>query len=771
MKRFFVLFSVVLQCMMLSALSQMGEWEAYLSYQSTDAVEANTENVFALANGHLYAVNRKTGLCKSFSKMDGLSDNTIQLFGYSEQADVMVLVYANANIDLMTNNNTVYNIPDIKDKNWSVDKTIYQIYFEDDYAFLACGFGVVVIDLTKKEIKDTYIIGQNAQKVPIYGFAGDEDYYYALSENQVFRALKKNSNLLDFNVWQDSPIDLPIYMSLRKLYAANGTLLSIHETSTIMQYSNGQWKTFYEGDPKTVSWRKSGSNYYVTGGSKGINVYSSDLQLLQTYNLYALDALRVDNDIWFAVSAQGLGQYNVVHGLTLHLPSSIPHVPLKEVAFRDDELYVASGGYWIDRFQNACVIPYLKNGQWKQHTAYTMQTSKWTNFVYDVTSIAFHPSQANTFYFSSWGEGLFEVTNGIITRQFNESNTNGALTSAIPGNDHYVRVDGLQFDDLGNLWMLNAMSGIKVLDKNQQWHQLTYPPLQNCPGLRHLLLGSKLNWCVDARYMPGVFVFSHNGTIDDMSDDKYRFFGAGQFVDKDGNALSPNYVYDIDEGTDGAVWVATDIGPIVFTATNKVFDRNYRCTRIKIPRNDGTGLADYLLDGVSVLTVAIDAGNRKWLGTSDNGVYLLSPDGKETLLHFTTENSPLSSNEVLDIAIQELTGEVFFSTPDGLFSYRSDALQAEEIASNQTVYAFPNPVRPEYGGLITIAGLEADSKVWITDASANVVFEGISNGGSLSWNGRNASGQMVSGGVYFVLVSNADSNQHRSVATKILIVR
>jgi hypothetical protein len=286
-----------------------------------------------------------------------------------------------------------------------------------------------------------------------------------------------------------------------------------------------------------------------------------------------------------------------------------------------------------------------------------------------------------------------------------------------------------------------------------------------------MLITNKHKWCVDLRYKPGVFVFSDKGTFDDMTDDDYRFFGSGSLVDKDGTILYPTYVYDIDEDTDGNIWVGTDIGPIVFSNVSKVFDANYRCTRIKIAREDGSGLADYLLDGVAIMSVEVDAGNRKWLGTANAGVYLLSADGKETLLHFNTENSPLSSNEVLDIEINERTGEVYFVTPDGLFAYRNDAMESMTEATQETIYAFPNPVRPEYGGYITVAGLEQDSKVWITDASANVVFEGQSNAGSIAWDGRNKSGQMVTGGVYFVLVSNANSDYHRSVATKILIVR
>lgn len=770
MKRYFLFLVFLLHATWLFSLSEMGQWETYLSYQNTKLIESTPQEIFAVADGHLYAVDITTGTQKAYSKMDGLSENTIQQMAYHNTLDVLVLVYANANIDLLFGT-TVYNIPDVKDKNWSIDKTVYQIYLEEDRAYLACGFGIVVVDLTRKEIKDTYIVGENAQKVPVYGFTADEKHYYALSDQAIYVAPKNGANLLDFNVWHATTIELPAMSNCQTLHYVGESLLTIDEGKEVMRYQNAKWTSFYQGDTGKVSIHPSGTYTLITGGSKGVDVYKSDWTLDRHYNLYAEDALLQGNEVWFAVGSQGLGQYNQVAGLRLHKPSSIPNLPLKELSFSGDSLYVAHGGYWLDRFVNPCLIPSLKDGKWTLHTDASMQTSKWTDKVYDVTSVAVHPKVRDKFYFSTWGEGVFEVTQGVITNHFNESKTNGLFQSAIPGSDHYVRVDGLQFDKDGNLWVLNSYSGIKILDTQGNWHQLNYPVLAGCPALRHLLFTSKWTWCVDVRVKQGVFVFSHNGTLDDMSDDKYRFFGAGQFIDKDGNALSPNFVYDIDEGTDGTVWVATDIGPIVFSSVNKVFDKDYRCTRIKIPRNDGTGLADYLLDGVSIQTVAVDAGNRKWLGTADNGVFLLSPDGKETLLHFNTENSPLSSNEIVDIAIQELTGEVFFATADGLYSYRSDAMVAQKQATDATVYAFPNPVRPEYGGLITIAGLEADSKVWITDASANVVFEGESHGGSLSWDGRNASGQMVSGGVYFVLVSNGDSNQHRSVATKILIVR
>lgn len=770
MKKIILLLNLLVGSVGLFAQVEVGQWEAHLTYDVTNQVVATPHVVYALANNHLYAVDTQQGQSKTLTKIDGLSGNSVQIIGYNKATKILLIVYSNANIDLLLEDGTIYQIPDLKDKNWSVDKTVYQIYFEEDIAYLACGFGVVAINLTQKEIKDTYIIGLNAQKIPVYGFGADKTHYYALSDSVIYSASKTNANLLDFQVWQNNPIKLPLDVDFCELYVSNESIYILQNKSNIWQYTDKQWNLFLAGETNKVSWTQTEGENIITSGTMGVYVYSQEMNLLHQYNHYALSATKQNNQIVIACGTS-VCYLNKDGNWVYTVPSSMPNVPVKEITIAHNQLYVSPGGYWLDRYRNSCVIPILNNQTWTRHTASTMQASLWTDVVYDVTSIAVDPNNANHFYFSTWGEGVFEVLDGKIINHYNETNTHGVLQSAIPDNEHYVRVDGLKLDDKGNLWILNYNSGIKILTPEGKWHQLNYAPLKSLPAMRHLHFSSKLKWFVDVRSTPGLFVFNDNGTLSDTTDDKYRFFGAGDFVDKDGKVLSPTYVYDIDEATDGTIWVATDLGPILFTGTSKVFNSNYRCTRIKIPRNDGTGLADYLLDGVTIMSVAIDAGNRKWLGTQGAGVYLLSPDGKTTIHHFTTENSPLSDNNVQHIEIDHVTGKVYFATSDGLFSYRSDAMQSEDVATTQTVYAFPNPVRPDFGGVVTIAGLEQDSKVWITDASANVVFEGKSHGGSLSWDTRNASGQMVSGGVYFVLVSNANSEAHRSVATKILVVR
>ena len=188
-----------------------------------------------------------------------------------------------------------------------------------------------------------------------------------------------------------------------------------------------------------------------------------------------------------------------------------------------------------------------------------------------------------------------------------------------------------------------------------------------------------------------------------------------------------------------------------------------------MPRNDGTSLADFLLDGQQINAIAIDGGNRKWIGTETNGIYLLSPDGLETIQHFTEENSPLPSNSISSIAIHPKNGKIFIGTMKGLVSYQSEVTAGETSFDYDNVYAYPNPVHPNYSGLITVTGLMTDSDIKITNVSGKLIYEGSSNGGKFTWNGRNMQGNRVASGVYFVMAANKEGKE--GIVTKIMFIR
>ena len=201
----------------------------------------------------------------------------------------------------------------------------------------------------------------------------------------------------------------------------------------------------------------------------------------------------------------------------------------------------------------------------------------------------------------------------------------------------------------------------------------------------------------------------------------------------------------------------------------KFFDTNVTFTQIKVPRNDGTGLADYLLSNIYIQAIAVDGANRKWIGTLNNGLYLISADGLETIHHFTKDNSPLPSNTIESLALHSASGELYIGTDKGLASYMSDARRAEEEYDDEKVYAFPNPVTPDYNGLITVVGLKANSQVKITNTAGRVVAEGTSLGGSFTWDGRTPQGQRVATGIYYVL--GCDEGGNEGIVTKILFVK
>lgn len=268
--------------------------------------------------------------------------------------------------------------------------------------------------------------------------------------------------------------------------------------------------------------------------------------------------------------------------------------------------------------------------------------------------------------------------------------------------------------------------------------------------------------------MSQIFSFDDNGTLDNISDDKTVTLTKVYDQDnKEINFCGSANLRSIAQDKNGALWVGTTEGLFLINDPNKMFNNNFRVYRIKIPRNDGTGLADYLLGTEEIKAIVVDGANRKWIGTASSGIYLVSEDGLETIHHFTSENSPLLSNAIQSIAINEQTGEVFIGTGNGLISYQSDAIEGGNKFKN--VRAYPNPVRPEYNGIITITGLVADTQVRITDINGYLIYETQSNGGVATWNGCNASGEKVATGVYFAHCVSADGKQKH--ITKILIIK
>jgi hypothetical protein len=369
------------------------------------------------------------------------------------------------------------------------------------------------------------------------------------------------------------------------------------------------------------------------------------------------------------------------------------------------------------------------------------------------------PADDGHYFVSSWGNGIYEFREGEDLKNFNQYNS--PLTSIIPG-ENYTRICGLAFDRSGTLWMTQSgvPGNLKALKKDGTWISASLN--LNVPVVGDMLInGSDHIWALLPRGH-GLLVYDFAGTPETISDDRYVRL---QVEDAEGHVM--NNVFSITEDRDGNIWVGTDQGPAVYYNPGKVFSSDLKAARIKIPRNDGSGLADYLLGTETVTTIAVDGANRKWFGTMSSGAYLMSDDGKEELLHFNSVNSPMLSDNMVKISVNGLSGDVWFGTSEGIISYRGNATTGKDDYSG--MYVFPNPVREDYEGPLTVTGLVEGSSVKITDISGNLVFESISLGGQVTWDLRNYRSARVTTGVYLVFCSNEDGSL--TAVTKLLVIR
>ena len=429
--------------------------------------------------------------------------------------------------------------------------------------------------------------------------------------------------------------------------------------------------------------------------------------------------------------------------------------------FVNNLLYTCGGlwGHLIDAGRPG-TIQLLDKGNW---TIYDDSIAAKTGIKYvDVNSVDVDPLDPNH-VFAGAKSGLYEFQNGKFIKHYNSENS--LITSFNNTSKNYQLITSVKFDTDGNLWMLNSQSpsnqSLIEYTKDGKWVSHHKPELYNLGSLECLMQDSRgLLWFVNNHHeLPSIYCYQ--ASTDQLN--KYS-----SFVNEDGTTLTPNYVRYVTEDKNHDMWIGTNIGPLLLykkdiTSDTPIF------TQVKVPRNDGTNYADYLLSGVDISCIAIDGSNRKWFGTNGNGIYVISNDCLTQIYHFTTNNSNLLSNNIEAIAINEQTGEVFAGTDKGLCSYMSDASSPNNEMTKDNVWAYPNPVKPDYTGLITITGLSFDADIKIVTTNGILVNQGRSNGGTYTWNGKDLKGQKVASGIY--MVETATSDGSKGTVCKIAIVK
>lgn len=433
--------------------------------------------------------------------------------------------------------------------------------------------------------------------------------------------------------------------------------------------------------------------------------------------------------------------------------------------FVDGTLYTTGGGESNQTFlKRTGTIQVLNGSDW---TIYEDNLNEKTGYYYqDISCLDIDPRDKSHVFAGSSRSGVYEFRDGKYVKNWTYDNTNGALTCVLPNNHNYVIINGLTFDSEGNLWVLDSWSEKPVVQysKEGNWNEKHNSAI----SAMHDGLASLRSPFFDSR---GLLWFTNDSWSETalfcMDPNTLQANIYNNFTNQDGTVVGAHSVRCTVEDRSNNIWIGTIEGPLMLTAED-IANGNKTFTQVKVPRNDGTNYADYLLAGIDISCIAIDGGGRKWFGTYDNGVYLISEDNNTQLQHFTTNNSQLLSNTIEAIAINGTTGEVFIGTEKGLCSYMSDATTPNDSMSKDNVWAYPNPVTPDYTGLITVTGLSYDADVKIVTVNGTLVAQGRSNGGSFTWDGNDLNGKRVASGVY--MVETAKSNGSSGTVCKIAVV-
>ena len=763
-KRIFVsLFAFILY---VAAYAAIGDWTLHASYYASNFCQIIKDRIYVMSNGSLYSYNYQDSEIRTYDKINTLSDTEISFISYCSKEDALVIIYKNANIDLLYYNDDIYNIPDFKNSS-ILNKNINNINIIDDKAYISTDFGIVELDITRKEFKNTFTLNKKVFSSYIYN-----GYIYAGTEYGLYRG-KTTDNLLDNSLWEK----IEEY-KVTDIEEYNGNLYYIVENTGIYfienesrQLVNSNNKSLI-GNPEYLY--KNEGKLHAGSSTEFVILESKDKATKYTLDGNSLFILSNGNKLWNCKGYKGLVKCSIKNGkITEEQEPVIPNSPIRNYSeymkFNGDKLLVAGGTLnpYDNTFYDGTLMTYDSNdGYWTNFQEDGIKESTAVRYS-NMCCIAEDPNEEEHYFASSFGQGLYEFRSGKFVAQYDYLNT---IIESVNNLRNYTRVPHIQYDKEGNLWIVNTGTKniIKVLKNDGTWHSMYYNLIDKKPTVTDILFDSRgWLWIQSLQSPAGLFCAKLNNTPFDTSDDQTNAWFS-KFTNQDGTSYDLVNVYSIVEDRNKEIWLGTSNGLFVIKNPEKFFD-NGIFTQIKIPRNDGSNLADYLLNGVYIKSICVDGANRKWIGTINNGIYLISEDGTETIHHFTTDNSPLPSNTISSIAINNNSGEVFIGTPNGIVSFMSDATEPEEELAKSNVHAYPNPVKPSYSGDISIVGLTFDCDVKIVDGAGSLIFSGTSNGGEFVWDGKNMKGEKVASGVYYVLA--ADSKGKDGVATKIVVIR
>lgn len=771
----------------LAAQPAIGKWRDHFQYRHTIALVQGNDDIYCATTTAVFKYNEQAGETVRYTKVNALNDVDILSLGWNSERSALLVGYKNGNLDVIQGGNSV-NLPDIKRSSIVGDKGIYTIIDRGELVYLGCGFGIVVVDLARMEVKDTWLIGPNAAQLQVNSIAFHGDSIYAATQQGLYAAWQGEANLAAFTNWHKRT-DIPgADGAFSAVLSFGGNLIVNRKGSTnpsaeldTAYYYDASWHviTAIQGNSnKALHISTNGSTLTVTQQGR-VRQFNTDLN--ETYYadraggnaaLDPLDAIeRGTGGLWVATTTHGLVRFNGGNDVNDIYPNGPANTSVYRMSSAKGNLYVTTGGpsgNWGDEFRKDGVH-YFVDGRWStadqtNDPLFASGSNDFAEALNDVMPVQVDPEDGNHAFVGSWDDGLLEMRNGHGIGFFDDGNSSLQRLQNSSSTSVATLVGGLAYDEKGNLWVTNSNCNapISVRLKNGTWHSFSAnAALANNTLLSDIIVGKNgYKWIVRPR-SSGLLVFTDNGTPSDPGDDQAKalttFEGQGKLPSMD--------VFAVAEDKDQQIWVGTGKGVAVFYNPDAVFTNgNFDAQQILIEQD---GNVQILLETESVSAIAVDGANRKWLGTQTGGLFLVSADGTREIAHFTAANSPLPSDNIVCLNIDAITGEVFIGTDQGIMGYRSDATEGSLTADCASV--FPNPVRETFTGPVAITGLIRGSDVRIMDVAGNLVFHTISLGGQAIWPATDMSGNRVSTGVYLVLT--VDPEGKSKCNTKVAVVR
>ncbi|KXK37783.1 MAG: hypothetical protein J5I52_12030 [Saprospiraceae bacterium] len=746
----------------------IGEWKSHLSYRQGQCITQSNDKIIYAASSGIFTIN-KSDLSPDFlSKEDGLSDVLVADIFYDPYNEQLIIIYEDSNIDILRGSNVI-NIPYIQTNTTIIgDKSINDCFFIDpNHALMATDFGVLGFNAAEFEFSYTTFTPVSVLSVAAFG-----NYLYAGTDSGLYKISQQASNPSDFNQWQRVKLDedISVTASITDMGVKFGSLFVLAENKVYRMNADTSFSLVFEPEDaeEDVSFvSDSGQDLMigVTKNNDGRIIYldSSGQITAGSYGCAQKlsDAVQDETGrVWFAdiwEPIKYLDNKSSVNCNRILFPSPYSN-QASSIQFRDNKAYFGSNGVTEDYGYAFNLSGYyvLDKNEWTNYTPKVIPELETLQFLN--LKVLLPIPDSKEIYLGSYFNGLIKYNEE--TKEVKHWNKDNSLLQETEGDILRTRVAGLALDKNHNLWISNfgASKPLVLKTKEDQWYSFFVPGTSNF--LNKIAIDNQGNkWISVYGVGGGVIVFNEGNDLANTQDDKKRN------INKNNSVITGNKVNCVAVDLDGSVWIGTDQGPVVFE--KDPFDEDYKgSTRIVVV----DGIPAPLLRYEDVISIAVDGANRKWFGTR-NGIFVQSPDGATQIAKYDVKNSPLLDNRVDEMAYNPKTGEMFIITKGGIQSVKTTTTGGGTTFTSN-VYAYPNPVTPDYYGPIAIKGLARNANVKITDVNGRLVYETTALGGQAVWDGKDYNGVVAAPGVYMVFTAiDNTSLTPEALVTKILIVR